>query len=438
MLTTKYKTIKIEREKDGITWVIFNRPEKRNAMSPAFHHEMSDALARLEVEPETRLVILTGAGTAFSAGQDLKEYFRATDGKPYEKARASEASGWRSKRLFSYNKPTISMVNGFCIGGAFTQTICADFAVAADEAIFCLSEVNWGILPGGMVSKLVADTLSPRDAMFYACTGRTFDGKKAAEMGLVNFSVPLKNLKRETLKLARELLEKNQNVLRGTKHVIRKTRFMSWDEAADYLAAKGAEIKMRDAAKGHDAYSEGIRQFIDEKSYKPVYSPYNQSATVGSTSTAALKKAVKKTVRKTVRKPAKRKTAGKSTARKKTVRKTTARKPAARRKTTARKTTARRKPVARKKTTARKKPAARKKTTARKKPAARKKTTARKTTARKKPAARKKTTARKKPAARKKTTARKTTARRKPAVRKKTTARQKPAARKKTAARRKK
>ena len=398
MLTKKFTTVKIEREKDGITWVIFNRPEKRNAMSPTFHHEMNEVLARLEVEPETRLVILTGAGTVFSAGQDLKEYFRATDGNPYEKARASESSGWRSKRLFSYNKPTIAMVNGYCIGGAFTQTICCDFAIAADDAIFCLSEVNWGILPGGMVSKLVADTLSPRDAMFYACTGRTFDGKKAAAMGLVNYSVPLKNLKRETLKLARELLAKNPNVLRGTKQAVRMTRFMSWDEAADYLAAKGAEIKMRDAARGHDAYSEGIRQFVDEKSYKPVYSPYNQNATTANTSTAALKKVVKKTVRKAVRKPEK--TTAKATTRKKTVRKSTARRTTAR-KTTARKTTAR-KTTARK-TTARKTTA--RKTTARK--TTDRKTTARKTTARKTTA--RKTTARKTTA--RKTTARKTTAR---------------------------
>jgi len=278
MLKEKYTCVKVDQQKDGITWVIFNRPEKRNAMSPTFHIEMMDILTKLETDPDTKLVILTGAGTAYSAGQDLKEYFRETDKNPQLRAAASAASRWRNEKLWLYNKPTIAMVNGYCIGGAFTHCICSDFAIAANDAIFCLSEVNWGILPGGMVSKMVSDTLRPRDAMFYACTGRTFTGKQAAEMGMVNLAVPAKNLKRETLKLAHELLEKNPNVLRGTKHAIRATQNMDWIAAADYLNAKGAEIKQRDAARGHDAYQEGIRQFIDEKAYKPVFSPYHGAA----------------------------------------------------------------------------------------------------------------------------------------------------------------
>lgn len=278
MLGKQYTCIKVDQRKDGITFVIFNRPEKRNAMSPTFHLEMMDALNEFEIDPDTKIVVLTGAGTAYSAGQDLKEFFREGDRNPALRAQASAASRWRSDKLWLYSKPTIAMVNGYCIGGAFTHCICCDFAVAANEAIFSLSEVNWGILPGGMVSKIVTDAFRPRDAMFYACTGRTFNGKKAAEIGMVNYSVPLKNLKKEVIKLAKELMEKNPNVLRGTKHAIRATQNMDWTAAADYLAAKSAEIKQRDAARGHDAYAEGIRQFIDEKAYKPVFSPYHGAA----------------------------------------------------------------------------------------------------------------------------------------------------------------
>ena len=310
MLNKQFTCVKVEQQKDGITWVIFNRPEKRNAMSPTFHLEMDEILTLLETDPDTKLIILTGAGVAYSAGQDLKEYFRETDGKPAVKARASAASRWRSDKLWMYNKPTIAMVNGFCIGGAFTHCICADFAVAANEAVFCLSEVNWGILPGGMVSKIVGQTFMPRDAMFYACTGRTFDGKKAAEMGMVNLSVPLKNLRKETLKLAEELLQKNPHVLRGTKHAIRATQNMDWIAAADYLNAKAAEIKVRDAARGHDAYAEGIRQFIDEKAYKPVYSPYIGAAEgkrTGAEGKKAKSAASGVTVKKATKKAARRK-----------------------------------------------------------------------------------------------------------------------------------
>ena len=345
MLKKKYSCVKVDQQKDGITWVIFNRPEKRNAMSPTFHREMMEILSLLETDPDTKLVILTGEGTAYSAGQDLKEYFRETDGNPQAKAEASANSRWRNEKLWLYNKPTISMVNGYCIGGAFTHCLCADFAVAADEAIFSLSEVNWGILPGGMVSKLVSDTLRPRDAMFYACTGRTFTGKQAAAMGMVNLSVPKKNLKKETLKLAKELLEKNPNVLRGTKHAIRATQGMSWRSAADYLNAKGAEIKQRDAARGHDAYAEGIKQFIDEKAYRPVFSPYvgaadgKTTAKGGKPRASAAKKgksapkraaAARSTVKRTVSKPAAKKAAAKKSATKKpAAKKAPAKKPAA-------------------------------------------------------------------------------------------------------------
>ena len=291
MLKKKYTCVKVDQQKDGITWVTFNRPEKRNAMSPTFHAEMIEILTLLETDKDTKLVILTGEGVSYSAGQDLKEYFRETEGKPEIKAKASADSKWRSDKLWMYGKPTISMVNGFCIGGAFTHCICADFSIAADDAIFSLSEVNWGILPGGMVSKMVTDLFNQRDAMFYACTGRTFTGKEAAKIGMVNYSVPKKNLRKETLKLAKELLEKNPNVLVATKHAIRATQNMSWRSAADYLNAKGAEIKIKDAARGHDAYAEGIKQFIDEKAYRPVFSPYVGAADGKTTSKGGKRRA---------------------------------------------------------------------------------------------------------------------------------------------------
>ncbi len=118
-----YETIRIENE-DGIAWLIMNRPEKRNAMNPRMHYEMDRALPELEADPAVKAVILTGAGEAYCAGQDLKEYFRALDGDPAERRRASEASErWRNRRLATFNKPTIAMVNDYCIGGGFTQTL---------------------------------------------------------------------------------------------------------------------------------------------------------------------------------------------------------------------------------------------------------------------------------------------------------------------------
>ena len=119
--------------------------------------------------------------------------------------------------LRTYAKPTIAMVNGWCFGGAFTPLVACDLAIAADEATFGLSEVNWGIPPGGVVSKALADTIGSRAALLYIMTGRTFGGREAAEMGLVNSSVPLAGLRAEVEGLARELLAKNPVVLRAAK-----------------------------------------------------------------------------------------------------------------------------------------------------------------------------------------------------------------------------
>jgi trans-feruloyl-CoA hydratase/vanillin synthase len=81
MTTKKYETIKVEKE-DGITWVIFNRPDKRNAMSPQLHLDMDDALDDLATDEETQVLVITGAGDAFCAGQDIKLYFRGTETDP--------------------------------------------------------------------------------------------------------------------------------------------------------------------------------------------------------------------------------------------------------------------------------------------------------------------------------------------------------------------
>jgi len=273
MTTKKYETVLIERE-GGITWLIMNRPEKRNAMSPQMHIEMDDALAELAVDSRTEVLVLTGAGEAFCAGQDIKLYFRANDDAPAARAKARHASNqWRWQRLSTFPQPTIAMVNGFCFGGGFTQVCACDLALAADEAVFGLSEVNWGILPGGLVSWNVAQTLNFRDGMYYALTGDTFDGRKAKDIGFVNFSFPKPKLREETVSLAHKLMEKSPAVLRYTKEALRAVRFMNEPQASDYLSAKSDALRFADK---EDSRREGMTQFLDEKSYRPGFGPFKR------------------------------------------------------------------------------------------------------------------------------------------------------------------
>lgn len=270
---SKYKNVKVEVE-DGIGWVILNRPEKRNAMSPDLHWEMDEIVGQVEGDPDIKVMVLTGAGESWSAGQDLKLFFRELDDKPHERRQVSFANErWRRLRLFMFDKPTIAMVNGYCFGGAFTQLVSCDFALAAEDAIFGLSEVNWGILPGGVVSKVVVDTLCYRDALWYACTGEPFDGKQAADMKLINKAVPKDKLREETIALAERLMAINPETLRATKQAIKQVKNMDYFQALDYLAAKACEIKVRDKDGGRE---KGITQFIDDKTYRPGFGPYQQ------------------------------------------------------------------------------------------------------------------------------------------------------------------
>ncbi len=266
MATKKYETILVDK-RDGITWVTFNRPDKRNAMSPQLHMDMDDVLDALAIDDETEVLVITGAGESFSAGQDIKLYFRGTETDPAMRAKARRASNqWRWQKLSTFPKPTIAMVNGFCFGGAFTQVCACDFAIAADDATFGLSEVNWGVLPGGIVSWNVAQVLNFRNALYYAMTGDPFDGKKAVEIGFVNFSFPKERLRDETIAFARKLMEKSPAALRYTKEAIRAVRFMNEPQAQDYLNAKSDALKLNDK---EDSRGEGMRQFLDDKTYRP-------------------------------------------------------------------------------------------------------------------------------------------------------------------------
>jgi trans-feruloyl-CoA hydratase/vanillin synthase len=270
----RWTTVKVEIE-EGIAWVIFNRPEKRNAMSPTLNREMREVLETLELDDAAKVLVLTGAGESWTAGMDLKEYFREIDNAPeivQEKIRR-DASMWQWKLLRMYSKPTIAMVNGWCFGGGFSPLVACDLAIASETAIFGLSEINWGIPPGNLVSKALADTVGHRKALEYIMTGETFTGRQAAEMGLVNYAAPLERLRNVTVELAQKLAAKNPVVLRAAKHGFKRCRELTWEQSEDYLYAKLDQAQLRDPEHGRE---KGLKQFLDEKSIKPGLENYRR------------------------------------------------------------------------------------------------------------------------------------------------------------------
>lgn len=260
--------------RDRIAWVKFNRPEKRNCMSPRLNRRMMTALDELEYRNDVGVLVLSGEGTAWSAGMDLKEYFRENEAKGLGAVRGAqrESYGWW-RRLRWYQKPTIAMVNGWCFGGGYGPLFACDLAFAAEEAQFGLSEINWGILPGGGATKVARELLSFRRAMYHSLMGENIDGRTAAEWGLVNEALPLASLQSRVEAVAQVLLAKNPVALKATKDAVRRVSEMTYDNAEDYL------VRAQEAANSFDneGRKEGIRQFIDDKSYKPGLGAYQRA-----------------------------------------------------------------------------------------------------------------------------------------------------------------
>ncbi len=261
----KYETLLIDIA-DGVATITLNRPNKKNAMSPKLHEEMTHALEALRYDDAARVLVLTGAGNSFCAGMDLKEFFTELKDKPGEYDRITRlAVEWRGRTLRYYPKPTIAMINGFCFGGAFSIVEGCDLAIAADEATFGLSEVNFKLFPGGSVSKSLANLMRPRDALWYGMTGRPFGGKVAADIGFINLSVPLVKLREETMTVAKEIAAKDPWALKATKDGYRYSLEMSWEASMSYTSAKEAELVSRQ----NDAFrTEGISDFLKGE-YKP-------------------------------------------------------------------------------------------------------------------------------------------------------------------------
>jgi trans-feruloyl-CoA hydratase/vanillin synthase len=275
-LDGRWSTIKVEFE-SGIAWVSLNRPEKRNCMNPTLNDEMTEALDILSYDPRCEVLVLTGEGESFSAGMDLQEYFRETDkGSPMLRRKVRRQAGiWQWRELRMFPKPTIAMVNGWCFGGAFTPVIACDLAISADEAKFGLSEINWGIIPAGIVTRTVAEVMTHRSAMYYIMTGEPFGGQIAEKTGLVNESVPLSQLKERTRELCKVLQSKNPTVLRQAKNAFKYAQHMDWDTSESYLGAMAEQATFNDEERGRE---KGLKQFLDDKTIKPGLQTYDRNA----------------------------------------------------------------------------------------------------------------------------------------------------------------
>ena len=263
---SEYSTILVDKH-DGVATVRLNRPEKRNAMSPRLHREMYDALSELQFDPDTRVLVITGDKQSFCAGQDMKEFFLELENDPRAKDEARRlALAWRDERLRFFPHPTIAAVSGWCLGGGVDIVCAADIAIAAEDATFGLPEINHGGFPGGLTTKTFQEMVLPRQALYYLMTGRTFSGRKAAEIGLVTMAVPADELDATVLELAEDLKKKEPNALRACKEAFKAVLpHVSYDDAYYWIEAKAGHLR---SLQRPDRRQESIEQFLDKR-YKP-------------------------------------------------------------------------------------------------------------------------------------------------------------------------
>jgi len=263
------------RVSEGIAWVKFNRPEKRNCMSPKLNRQMLGVINDLEFRDDVGVLVLSGEGSAWSAGMDLKEYFRDTEAQGLKGVRQSqrEAYAWW-ERLRWYQKVSIAMVNGWCFGGAYGPLFACDLAFCSEDAQFGLSEINWGILPGGGASKVAGELMPMRKAMYHALLGENLTGRQAEAAGLVNEALPANQLEARVTEVAKKLLKKNWATLKAAKDAMRRVREMTYDEAEDYLIRAQEALNWHDQSDGRHR---GMKQFLDDKTYKPGLSEYDKS-----------------------------------------------------------------------------------------------------------------------------------------------------------------
>jgi enoyl-CoA hydratase/carnithine racemase len=214
-----YETLLVEK-KDGIALVTFNRPDKLNALNTRLFLDLRDLMAEFRYDLETRVIIFTGAGRAFSGGFDFR--IEALSEHMSQKEMPNE----RIWQLFSLDlmstienleQITIAAINGPCMGGALCIAMNCDFRIASDNAKMGVPEINLGMfLSWGATPRLVS-LLGPSKARELIMTGDPVNAEEACRMGMVNRVVPLDQLMPASYELANKLMRRGPLALRICK-----------------------------------------------------------------------------------------------------------------------------------------------------------------------------------------------------------------------------
>ncbi|MGA8618853.1 MAG: enoyl-CoA hydratase-related protein [Candidatus Sulfotelmatobacter sp.] len=256
-----YKTVQLTYD-SGVATITLNRPEKRNAIS----FELIDDLLRALKEVETSdalVLIMTGAGKAFSSGMDL-DNLKALIGRSAEQnLKDSETMVRLFRSLYEFPKVTIAAVNGAAIAGGTGLALLCDFTLAVPEAKFGYTEVRIGFVPA-IVSTFLLRQTGEKHARDLLLTGRIIGAEEAAQMGLVNEIVAPENLMARARELAALLMENSPASLRATKKLLNEHARAELDVQIE------AAVRENAAVRTTADFREGVTSFLEKR--KPVWS----------------------------------------------------------------------------------------------------------------------------------------------------------------------
>lgn len=271
-----YGCIIVETEQSRAR-ITLHRAAKRNAMGTQLHHEMSAALKELSRDPQLKVLVLTGEADTFCSGMDLEQCFLEPFNNPDRWHELhSEAIAWFNE-LKQFPAVTVAVVNGLCFGGGVELVGLCDVAIASDNAVFGLSEINFGIFPGGGTMWAVAHHLGRKQALWYALTGERFTAVQAQELGLVNRTVPATELSETTEALLTNLEAKHVEALRATKRVYERSVELDFRRSAEMEMAMLHQLSYR---TGEEWIRNALAEF-KRRSFRPGTEPYSLSADPG-------------------------------------------------------------------------------------------------------------------------------------------------------------
>jgi enoyl-CoA hydratase len=243
----------------GIATLTLNRPQAMNAITQRMKDELAAALDAVEADEAVRVLVVTGAGSrAFCAGADIKER-AGTDPTPAEFIVRQRATHRLFTRIEQFGKPVVAALNGVAYGGGAEIALCADLRIAAETAMFGLTEVNLGVIPAGGGTQRLPRLVGAAKAKELILTAARLTAAEALALGLVNRVVPGDRLAEATMALAREIAAKPPLAVRLAKQVIDRGMQTDMQTALDFELYAAAILFDTEDRK------EGMRAFVDKR-----------------------------------------------------------------------------------------------------------------------------------------------------------------------------